>query len=100
MHAALRELKHLLDRGIAARHNVSRTEVPGELQLRGIHVNRDDARRSGELCPLHDIEADATATDYGDALAGTNAGGVHGRADAGQYRATQESRDIERHVLW
>ena len=100
MHAAVGEFAHLLHhvalRGI---DDVGGAELGGELQLRRIGVDRDDAAGAGDLRTVDRRHADAAAADHRDGLAGLNLGRVHDRAVAGDDAAADQRREIERHVL-
>src|SRR5262249_3631259 len=58
-------------------------ELARQLELVVEQVTGDDGLGTGELCPLHDVEADAAAANYQYRGAGFNVGMTDDGADAG-----------------
>ena len=80
------------DRLVArAVHDVGGAVRCGELELRVVEVDRDDAGGVGEARGLGDRPPDAAAAEHRDGLAGGDAGRGEGGADAGQDAAAEEA---------
>src|SRR5580693_5262882 len=75
---------------------VGRTEPPREVELAIVYVDRDDARRSGEPCPLKAVQPDAAASDHGHGGAGRDLRGPQDTTDAGGHGTADQGRRFER----
>src|SRR5262249_42208016 len=85
--------------GAAYVEDVGCAERLGPLELLVDDVDGDDAGGAGDTRSLDDVDADAAAAEDGDGLAGLDARGVDGGADAGHDAAADETGAIERDVV-
>jgi hypothetical protein len=77
---------------------VGRPELPGELELRRIGVDGDDALGTRYGGALDDGEADATHAEDRDARTRLDLRGIEHRADAGRDRAAEQAHLVQRCV--
>ena len=75
-----------------------RPERAGEGELFVREIDGDDLASAGELCAEDRAQADAAEADHRDRCAGLDPGRVDDRADAGQHRAAEQSRKLERQI--
>ena len=76
--------------------DVSRTELPGQLELGRHPVDGDDRIRPGQDRAHHGRQADAAEADHDDAGPGRHLGGLGHGADAGRHAAADQCRDLRR----
>ncbi len=100
MHPAIGKLAHLLHHvAVLGIDNVGGAQFGRQLKFCRIGIDRDDAAGAGDLRTIDRGHADAAATDHHDVLAGRDLCGIHDGAVAGDDAATDQRRQIERHVL-
>ena len=93
----LHELAVAGERG--AVEEVGGAELAGDRLLARVGVDHDDAAGGAEAGRLDDGLADAAGADHHDGLARLHLGPVEHRAGAGDDRAADEARRLERHLL-
>ena len=77
---------------------MSRAELGREGELVVREIDGDDLAHARKPRAEHDAQAHAAQTHHRDRLARFELGGVDARADPGQHRATEQSREFKRQV--